>query len=95
MFETVEAAVNAAREAARVADPDALDGPGAERLLAAGTAIKRAGETLELLAAHRLQETDAGRREGDRTQTDYLARKTGTTKREAEATLRTARHLDP
>jgi hypothetical protein len=95
MFDTVNAAVDAAREAARVADPDALDGEGAMRLLEAGTAIKRAGETLELLAARRLQQTNAGRREGDRTHAHYLARKTGTTRREAEATLRTARHLDP
>jgi hypothetical protein len=95
MFEIVDAAVDAARAAARVADPDALDGPGAERLLEAGTAIKRAGETLELLAARRLQQTNAGRREGDRTQADYVARKTGTTRREAESTLRTARRLDP
>jgi hypothetical protein len=95
MFEIVNAAVEAAREAARIVDPDALDGPGAERLLEAGTAIKRAGETLELLAARRLQQTNGGRREGDRTQADYLARKTGTTRREADATLRTARHLDP
>jgi hypothetical protein len=95
MFEQVRTAVDAAREAAAAVDPDALDGPGAVRLLEAGTAIKRAGETLELLAARRLQQTNAGCREGDPTQADYLARKTGTTRREAEATLRTARHLDP
>jgi hypothetical protein len=95
MFGTVDAAVKAVREAAAVADPEILDGRGAVRLLEAGEEIERLGATIKLLAARRLEETNAWRREGDRTSAHYLARKTGTSLGQAVGTLKTARRLDP
>jgi hypothetical protein len=95
MFGTVDAAVYAAREAAAVADPESLDGPGAVRLLEAGAEIERLGGTIKLLAARRLEETRAWKREGDPSSAHYLARKTGTSVGQAVGTLKTARRLDP
>jgi Domain of unknown function (DUF222) len=95
MFEEVETAVEAVREAAAVADPEIIDGAGAVRLLEAGEEIERLGGTIKLLAARRLEETRAWKREGDRSPAHYLARKTGTSVGQAVGTLKTARRLDP
>ena len=94
MFGTVVAAVEAVREAAAGADPDALDGAGALRLFQAGEEIERLGAAIKVLAAGRLDETRAWKREGDRTAAHFVARTTGTTVKQAVDTLQMARRVD-
>ncbi|MGH9025358.1 MAG: hypothetical protein ACRDWD_04475 [Acidimicrobiia bacterium] len=76
-------------------DPHALDGRRARRLFDIAVEIEQRAAALRLLVAGRLDETLGWRGEGDRSSAHYVARKTGTTLRDAVGAMQTAQRLDP
>jgi hypothetical protein len=74
-------------------DPALVDAPTAERIRQDATAMKNIAAAIEAQAAARVAETAMSRQRGDRSAAEGLARRTGTTVKEAKKTLATGRKL--
>jgi hypothetical protein len=90
--ELAEQRSRAAAFAARF-DPQCLTGREAAKARAEATALKNIWATVEAMAGARETECGAWRREGDRCEAGYLARKTGVSVSSATDTLKTAERL--
>jgi hypothetical protein len=75
-------------------DPGVLTAEAAAAAVADAAAIESMAATVKALAAKRVAETTAWRRDGDRTPAHHLARTTGTTVGEARELLDTAARLE-
>ncbi|MGH8983110.1 MAG: DUF222 domain-containing protein [Acidimicrobiia bacterium] len=74
-------------------DPALVSAPDASRVLDDAAAIEKMAATLKSLAAARVAETDAWKRNGERSAAHDLARTTGTSVGQAKETLETGRKL--
>ena len=66
----------------------------AKDLVALGERIERCGRTLKTMAAAKVAASPAWQGEGDRTAEDWLARTTGSSKKDAESTVETGKRLE-
>jgi len=94
MFETVTDLRERLGEVVAGFDPALVDGARAARLVEEFAAIERLAGAGRVLAARRVAESGAWKRDGDRSAAHWMARKTGTSVGAAVGTPETARRLE-
>jgi hypothetical protein len=94
MFETMRTLRTGLQELIEELDPGALDGTRALRLMDEFVAMERLVEAGKVLVTRRIAETEAWRREGDRSHAHFVARKTGTSVAQAVGVVQAARRLE-
>ena len=93
MFEKAAEARRLLESVLAVLEPEVLEGPLAERLVAEFSAIEKLGAAGKALCARRVADSGAWRRQGDRSPAHWMARATGTSLGQAAGALATAQRL--